>query len=68
MDKDVKVRRKAEDEHKFLADVQALESRAHDLGFTLTGQALNRAKNVTGWLMAGDESAAIQAMSGKHPT
>jgi hypothetical protein len=40
-------------------DIQALESRAHRLRMTLTGHALNDAKNRAGWELA-DQMAGKQ--------
>jgi len=53
---------------RLLADIQQLEDRAHKLGLTMVAQSLNRAKNVAGWVMAGEPNAAISAMNGKTPT
>lgn len=51
---------------RLIADIEALEQRAHKLGMTLTAQALNRAKNATGWSLAGDPDKAAAAMRGEH--
>jgi len=61
------MRKSKDSPRQVIDDIQALESRAHALGMTLTGHALNRAKNVAGWTMAGNDKAAIQAMSGEAP-
>lgn len=50
-----------------LNDVQALESRAHRLGMTITGHALNNAKNAAGWEMAGETEHASKAARGERP-
>ena len=38
---------------QFLSELQELEDRAHRLGMTITGHALNKAKNAAGWEIAG---------------
>lgn len=46
--------------------IGVLEDSAHRAGLTLLGHSLNRAKNVAGWLAAGDLDSAIQAMNDKR--
>lgn len=52
--------------HALLADIQALEHRAHALNLTLVGQLLDRTKNVLGWLMAGETDEALKAFNGER--
>lgn len=47
-------------------DINALESRAHRLGMTVTGHALNNAKNAAGWELAGDTELAGKAARGER--
>lgn len=47
-------------------DIQALESRAHRLGMTVTGHALNNAKNAAGWELAGEPILAGKAARGER--
>lgn len=49
-----------------LGDIQALENRAHRLGMTITGLALNNAKNAAGWEMAGETTLAGNAARGER--
>lgn len=49
-----------------LGDIQALESRAHRLGMTITGHALNNAKNAAGWELAGETALAGKAARGER--
>lgn len=52
----------------FVEEVQALETKAHDLGLHVTGHALNRAKNALGWELAGDiEQAGRSALDQRPP-
>lgn len=53
--------------HILLSDIQALESRAHRLGMTVTGHALNNAKNAAGWELAGETEFAGMASRGERP-
>lgn len=39
----------SEEWDNFIAQLQALEDRAHRLGLTLTAQAINAAKDQAGW-------------------
>lgn len=48
-------------------DIQSLESRAHRLGMTVTGRALNNAKNAAGWELAGEIELAGKASRGDRP-
>lgn len=47
-----------------VADIQSLESRAHKVGLTITGHALNNAKNTVGWEIAGNTDRATKAAKG----
>jgi len=49
-----------------LGNIQALESRAHQLGMTITGRALNNAKNAAGWELAGETMRADEATRGER--
>lgn len=49
-----------------LEDIQLLETRAHHLGLTVTGHALNNAKNAAGWEMAGNIELAGKAARGER--
>lgn len=49
-----------------LGDIQTLESRAHRLGMTITGHALNNAKNAAGWELAGETELAGMASRGER--
>ncbi len=48
-------------------EIQKLEMRAHQIGATVTGHALNNAKNALGWEMAGDPELAGMASRGERP-
>jgi hypothetical protein len=41
-----------EEVRQIIADIQALETRAHQVKMTATAQALNVAKNAAGWELA----------------
>lgn len=51
---------------QLLSELQEMEQRAHDLGMTITGHALNNAKNAAGWEMAGNSNAAGLAARGER--
>lgn len=51
---------------RLIADIQQLEDRAHKLGMTATAQTLNRAGNVTGWWLGGNQDMEIKAMTGER--
>lgn len=51
---------------RIIADIQALEDRAHKLGMTITAQTLNRAGNVAGWWLSGNQDMEIKAQSGER--
>jgi hypothetical protein len=44
-----------------LAHIQSAETQAHRDGFVLTARALNRARNVFWWEMAGEPEQAAKA-------
>lgn len=48
-------------------DIDAIERRCHDLGFTITAATLNNAKNVAGWEASGDLESAAKAAKGERP-
>lgn len=50
-----------------VAEIQALETRAHQFGLHVTGRALNQAKNACGWEVAGDTLMAGKAALGERP-
>lgn len=52
---------------QFTADITALELRAHALGLHVTAQALNNAKNASGWEKAGEIEHAARAARGLRP-
>lgn len=47
--------------------IQTLETEAHALGFIIGAHALNRAKNVVGWQMAGDDRKASDVLGEPWP-
>ena len=49
-----------------LRDLQMLEGRAHRLGMTITGHALNNAKNACGWELAGEIELAGKVARGER--
>ncbi len=49
---------------KLVLEIDALQSRAHEIGMHVTGHALNRAKNVCGWEFSGDIEQAAKAAKG----
>lgn len=51
---------------RLVGDIQALESRAHRLGMTITGHALNNAVNAAGWELAGEAELAGKASRGER--
>lgn len=52
--------------HAIINDLQALEMRAHQAGLTVTGHAINNAKNTAGWEMAGNVVMAGKASRGER--
>lgn len=52
--------------HEIINELQALETRAHAAGLTVTGHAINNAKNAAGWERAGDIVMAGKAARGKR--
>lgn len=53
-------------QNALVQEIQELESRAHRLGMTITGHALNNAKNACGWEMAGNILRAGNAARGER--
>lgn len=52
--------------HEIINELQALETRAHSAGLTVTGSAINNAKNAAGWELAGDVVMAGKASRGER--
>lgn len=53
--------------HRLAGMIQEAETLAYDMGLTLTGKALNRAKNTAGWDAQGEHDLAAMAMRGERP-
>lgn len=52
--------------HEIINALQALEMRAHSARLTVTGHAINNAKNAAGWELAGDVVMAGKASRGER--
>lgn len=50
-----------------LAEIEAVERKAHAAGLTITAHTLNNAKNAAGWEMAGELEHAAAASKGIRP-
>lgn len=52
--------------HEIINALQALEMRAHSAALTVTGHAINNAKNAAGWELAGHVVMAGKASRGER--
>ena len=52
--------------HAIINELQALEMRTHRAGLTVTGHAINNAKNSAGWELAGNVKVAGMASRGER--
>lgn len=52
--------------HTIVDELQTLETRAHQAGLTVTGHAINNAKNAAGWELAGNVEMAGKASRGER--
>lgn len=55
------------EEQVLIMEVERMEQMAHRLGLHVTARALNQAKNVLGWEIAGDILQAGRARRGQRP-
>lgn len=56
------------DARELIAEIQALEDKAHRRGFTETAHALNEAKNKAGWEYAGKLERESRIAYQRRPT